>query len=288
MAVFLGAYVGDQQVSAIYLGDTLVWSASPFDPDAEAYIAAVEAADGEPLEDEVKQAVQAFIAGCKSDPSPNSGVSNWEAIKTACLMCVGRTLSGALVPLKGTDTPINSGFTDDDYERFVGITGGSGKSVSSGRLNNVDPRNNKSVSVYISQPYAAATRAATQGYLAATNAEGHTQLLTTYNAGKDQFNVYFRLNSAEGQAAISTTYPTIEGLFGASRTNGSQVATLINGALSNQINSSVTPSSGGMLVLTRGSDYTLATMSFYHIGEAVDLTALDARLDTLMAALQTL
>ena len=51
MAVFLGAYVGDQQASAIYLGDTLVWSNSPLDPEASAYITEAESEEGEELEE---------------------------------------------------------------------------------------------------------------------------------------------------------------------------------------------------------------------------------------------
>ena len=46
-----------------------------YDDDAIAYINAVEAADGQSLEDYVKIAIHDFIIGCKADPSPVRGLS---------------------------------------------------------------------------------------------------------------------------------------------------------------------------------------------------------------------
>jgi phage-related protein len=72
------------------------------DGNAAAYIAAVEAADGQTLEAGVKIAISNFVAGCKTD-------GTWNAIKASCILAGARTLSGALVPLAGT-APTNFNF----------------------------------------------------------------------------------------------------------------------------------------------------------------------------------
>jgi hypothetical protein len=72
------------------------------DPDAKAYIAAVETADGQALEPAIRTAYDQFIRGCKSD-----GI--WDAIKASCILAGARSLSGALVPLVGA-APTNNNF----------------------------------------------------------------------------------------------------------------------------------------------------------------------------------
>jgi hypothetical protein len=66
-----------------------------YDADAQAYITAVETADGQALETGVRDAINAFVVGCKAD-----GI--WNAIKASCILAGARTLTGALVPLVGT------------------------------------------------------------------------------------------------------------------------------------------------------------------------------------------
>jgi len=61
------------------------------DPDAQAYITAVETADGQALETAVRTAINNFVVGCKAD-----GI--WNAIKASCILAGARTLAGALVP----------------------------------------------------------------------------------------------------------------------------------------------------------------------------------------------
>ncbi|NBN88588.1 MAG: hypothetical protein EBV32_05835, partial [Proteobacteria bacterium] len=76
------------------------------DADANAYIAAVETADGQALEGDTRAAITAFVVGCKAD-----GI--WNAIKASCILAGARTLSGALVPLIGT-APTNNNFVSGD------------------------------------------------------------------------------------------------------------------------------------------------------------------------------
>jgi hypothetical protein len=83
----------------LYSDDSII---SGLDADAATYIAAVETEDAQALESAVKTAINDFVVGCKAD-----GI--WDAIKSSCIMAGARTLSGALVPLKGTG-PTNFNF----------------------------------------------------------------------------------------------------------------------------------------------------------------------------------
>ena len=113
-----------------------------YDTDAQAYITAVEAEDGESLESGVKDAINAFVVGCKSD-----GI--WDAIKASCILAGARTLDGALVPLVGS-APTNSNFVSGDYSRTTGLTGnGTTKQLNANRPGNADTQNNIHISSYL-------------------------------------------------------------------------------------------------------------------------------------------
>jgi hypothetical protein len=60
-------------------GLTLRKGWQPMDPDAAAYITAVETADGQALEEKTKIAIDNFVLGCKAD-----GI--WDAIKASCIL----------------------------------------------------------------------------------------------------------------------------------------------------------------------------------------------------------
>jgi hypothetical protein len=117
-----------------------------FDPDAAAYLRAVEAADGQALETPVKRAVDDFFRGTKAD-------GTFSALKAACLLCGARTLAGALVPLVGTaPTNVADGFVEGDYTRggaTPGLKGDGTSYLDSGRANNADPLNDRHYSVYL-------------------------------------------------------------------------------------------------------------------------------------------
>lgn len=125
-----------------------MWLLNPYrfgaalgDPDAQAYITAVETADGQALETVIRDAINAFVVGCKAD-----GI--WDAIKACCIMAGARTLAGALVPLKGP-APTSFNFTAGNYNRKTGLVGNaSNMYLNSNRNNNADPQDNKHLSVY--------------------------------------------------------------------------------------------------------------------------------------------
>jgi hypothetical protein len=131
----------------------LITGTQKTDPDALAYLSEVERADGQALESGTRDAVIAFVAGCKAD-----GI--WTAIKASCILAGARTLTGALVPLVGA-APTNVGglFVSGDYNRKIGLVGNeSTKYLNSNRNNNADPQDNKHVSLYASSLPTTATR----------------------------------------------------------------------------------------------------------------------------------
>lgn len=133
-------------VGAGVVGDSL-------DLDAAAFIARVEAADGQPLEPGVRLAYSDFVARCKSRPSGILGRSNWQSMQTGffALHCGQRTLAGALVPLIGP-TPTNNNFVAEDYSRTQGIKGdGVGKDLSYNVLGTDLPVSDRSLGIYITE-----------------------------------------------------------------------------------------------------------------------------------------
>jgi hypothetical protein len=241
-----------------------------FDSDALAYIAAVEAADSEQLEPRVRVAINDFVFGCKTD-----GI--WSAIKASCIMAGARTLEGALVPLVGT-APTNVNFVSGDYNRKTGLVGdGSTKYLNSNRASNSDPQDNRHLSVFIS-----AVGAVSQYYI--SNRE--SGLGTTHLLRRTSGTLLSRVSA--DTFGDSLTQVAV-GFAGASR---SLAASYI--ARNNSTNKIETISSDGVTadvfeVYRRGAGvgvlgYSSARLSFYSIGESLDLAKLDARVSALMTA----
>ena len=115
----------------------------PLDADAQAYVNAVEVADGQRIEDPVRFAINNFVIGCKAD-----GI--WSAIKASCILAGARTLAGALVPLVGTaPTRFGTG-AGWLYNRKTGLKGnGTDNYINSDRSNGVDPQDNIHLSAYL-------------------------------------------------------------------------------------------------------------------------------------------
>lgn len=241
------------------------------DPDAAAYITAVEAADGESLETAVKVAIHSFVKGCKND-------ALWSAIKASCILAGARTLSGALVPLVGT-APTNVGFVQANYDRKTGLVGnGSTRSLNSNRNSRADSQNNKHVAVYATSLTTTADRAALGAGRALT---GATVIAPSTTA------VSFR-NNASTLSTISGTFTS--GLFGSSRSLADSYVIRSNGADSSLSVSSELPAnfSYGVFSNRTGAgpvDHSDASLAFYSIGESIDLALLDARVTDLINAI---
>jgi hypothetical protein len=238
------------------------------DNDANSYLLAVESADGHELESGVITAVEAFITGCKSD-----GI--WTALKASCILAGARTLNGALVPLVGT-APTNSNFVTADYNRKTGLKGdGTTKFLSANRNNNADPQNSKHVSVNISELH---TGTVSQWFISSGNSGvGHCAILFG--------SASYRFNSINGSGLTSNVSPS-SGFKGANRNNSATFDRRNAGSTAAITDPSRTPVNANFNVFKRdGGNHANARLSFYSIGEHLDLALLDTRVSTLMTDL---
>lgn len=236
-----------------------VISGSGFDPDAQAYINAVEAVDGQALEAGVRTAINAFVVGCKSD-----GI--WNPIKASCILAGARTRLGAMVPLVGA-APTSFNFVDGDYDRKTGLIGdGSTKYLLLNRNNVDDPQDNQHVSCYASVVGGAAAISLFSG----SNLPGasHVGLIA----------VRSRNNAAIGLAMQV-------GFNGISRSVSGFYAQRVNDTSVVHSQSSQPPANGTFALLRNETSHGTHRISFYSIGEDLDLGLLRTRLDTLMIAL---
>ena len=244
---------------------TLRQTWQPMDPDAAAYITAVETADGQALEEKVKIAIDNFVLGCKAD-----GI--WNAIKASCILAGARTLTGALVPLKGT-APTNYNFVSGDYNRETGLIGnGSTKYLDSNRNNNADPQDNVHQSVYASSLPTSGISLIGAGVTEA----GSTHINSTSA----------RNRSSSSSGALSPT----TGFYGHTRNTSSAFTLRINSVDSTLNIASQASYSNAVTVFARSSDsgvtlYSNPRLAFYSIGESLDLARLDARVTDLINAI---
>jgi hypothetical protein len=254
---------------------------SAYDTDAQTYITAVEAADGQSLEAATKDAINAFVVGCKSD-----GI--WSAIKASCILAGARTLAGALVPLVGT-APTNNGFVGGDYDRKTGLVGnGSSKHLDSNRNNNADSQNNNHNAVWLS------TYTSGDQYLMASVVTGGAFNGSNFLLARSSAAFFRNRYDGSGNESLAATGSQFSGgLFGMSRTSSSVVnVTYRQNAgqvFSSNSTGSNTPSSTTIDLFRNAagsnSTYSNCRIAFYSIGESLTLASLDARITTLMSAL---
>jgi hypothetical protein len=241
------------------------------DPDALAYLAEVERADGQALESDVRDAVIAFVAGCKAD-----GI--WSAIKASCILAGARTLAGALVPLVGT-APTNVGglFVSGDYNRETGLVGdGNTKYLNSNRNNNADPQDSQHISVY-----ATTANTGTRWYFGAGVGGAGS---TTCNSLSPS-NVEFRSHNS---AILSPNRTNATGLIGVTRSGSTAITTRSNAGNTTHSTLSQSPFVGNLGIFSDpglvASTAANARLAFYSIGESLDLALLDTRVTTLVNA----
>ena len=252
-------------MTLILSGDiTLRRTWQPMDPDAAAYITAVETADGQALEEPVKIAIDNFVLGCKAD-------GTWNAIKASCILAGARTLSGALVPLAGT-APTNFNFVSGDYDRKTGLVGdASTKYLDSNRDNNADPQNSQHMVVYATN-----IGSLGKGFISVESGPGLGSSNVVYGSNGLLFT---RSRSSLGSSSASLA----PGLVGISRGNASSYLTR-----SNKQNTVINVASDGVLSETiyiyrrNLNEVSNARLAFYSIGESLDLALLDARVTDLV------
>ena len=254
----------------------LISSVFTYDEDAGNYIQAVETADAQALEPATRQAINNFVLGCKAD-----GI--WNAIKASCILAGARTLAGALVPLVGA-APTNVGglFVAGDYNRKTGLVGnGSTKYLKANILDSVIPQNSSHLSVYGSSLPDGSSTAPWLG------AEQSTLDRATFLYGIVGLGV--ALNRSSGGGLVGSLRGS--SLFvGSSRSSSSSVIIRSGNRDTTVSSTSVTPSSAEYYVFTIGKgngtvgNRSNARLSFYSIGESLDLALLDTRVTALINA----
>jgi hypothetical protein len=243
------------------------------DPDAAAYITAVEVADtaaGQSggLETATKVAIHSFVKGCKAD-----GI--WPAIKASCILAGARTLTGALVPLVGT-APTNFNFVSGDYNRKTGLVGdGSTKYLDSNRANNADPQNNFHLAGFVSVAASAAGTIMGSG----GNVTGASAIVYSTTVG-------WRFRSRASVISGSLGSAATIGFVGSSRSQGAEYAARAGATNLTVATASQSPRTPNIFVFDSEGLANLynGSIAFYSIGESLNLALLDARVTDLINA----
>jgi hypothetical protein len=238
------------------------------DPDAADYFARIVSA-GSSISAANKTAVDAFVKGCKAD-----GI--WSAIKASCLLAGPDDLTGALVPLVGA-APTNFNFVTGDYNRLTGLVGdGLTKYLNSNRAGNADLQDNQHLGVYLTSVGTGIQRVLSNG----GNETGTSSLAIAI--GNPSISRSQSTTAGNHTSNISTGY------FGLSRSSSTSYFHRNASANVTHTISSQTPRSNNIDVF-RGAGaqviYADARLSFYSIGESLDLALLDARISTYMASI---
>jgi hypothetical protein len=261
------------------------------DPDVINYIEAVEAADGEPLEQDVVTALEAFILGCKVD-----GI--WDAIKSSCIFAGARTFAGSIIPLAGvTHTYVlNIGNIVTHYNRKTGMLfPRDGVSVNSNRGHTAESFTDRHIAAYVT--------AAGAGQIVGNSDSLYRGSFISAPSSVYLFGVAGNSNDWNFGAATPDIPNTTTGFLGASRGANSDAGTQTRltpsshyvyrggGATYDRFfNASTGASSepikiGGFVNL--GGYEGNKRVSFYSVGASLDLSKLDARVTKLMTTLST-
>jgi hypothetical protein len=243
------------------------------DSDVRAYIAAVEAADTQPLEQGVKDAYRDFVVGCKAD-----GI--WDAIKASCILMGARTLSGALTPLKGAaPTNVSNNFVSGDYNRETGLLGAFGKYIDSNRNRQDDPQDSSHIAAYISVPHPSVSGFARLFGCAETGA-GRSRILRNSNDTEALLS-----HGRNSQATVNTGGLNV--FTGLNRSSSASYDYRINGNTGTEADVSEARPNANWHIFNNNPISTafLGRIAFYSIGESLSLSNLDSRISTLYAAI---
>lgn len=251
-----------------------------YDGDALAYIDAVEAADGQALERGVKIAISDFVSGCKQD-----GI--WNSISACCLLAGARTLDGALTPLKGAGAT-NFNFVAGDYDRKTGLLGAiTGlKHLDTNVRNDALPMDTRHLAVYATS--AGTDLGLNNTYIGSVSSDGAGRSDIEAQDGGTKLNFY----ASSINSSLRITRSGATGFFGVSRSSSTSISARAGGSTTSADIASTTPYNGRILVFCRDyGDFVDsnidARMSFFSVGLSVDLALLDARVASLMNALNS-
>jgi len=242
---------------------------SGVDLDFKNYISKIETADGASLETTTKDAIKAFILGCKSD-----GI--WSSIISCAIFAGARTLNGALSTLKGSALT-NNLFVPDNYNRQSGLLGGTGKYLNTNLTNTIDATNRNTVhaatytTTASSGGYTLGSDTAQNGSIALRPYSGATSIFRAHNGGSIDSTgavVGFAGVSRSTSTNINLYYKTSTGYFsGTSASNSVAVTVPTNIYVFDRFNTGIPYNN---------------RIAFYSVGTHLDLVKLEARVKTLI------
>lgn len=256
------------------MGTLIVNQYLNFDVDATAYIAAVESADGQTLENTTRMAFDRFIKGCKAD-----GI--WDDIGTACILSGARTLTGALTPLKGT-APTNYNFVSGDYNRKTGLLGDKTNKYLDSNVfpNTIFTQNDVHISAFVSVESPSVSTVQTVW----GNTTFSTQSISlAYVSG---FLTVPRLYSKSGTSNVTGNTgfgSTPLDFCGVSRNNSANF--ICRNRNSEQIftaDSTTVVNNSVEFFAREGTSHFGGAISFYSLGTAINLLVLEQRVSQLM------
>ena len=240
------------------------------DVDALGFIRAVQTADGQSLEYPIRRAYNEFVAGCKED-------DNWDSIEACCIPIGARTLSGALIPLVGpAPTNVDNLLDSDDYDRSLGLKGdGVEKCLDSNYAYTSGYQNDCSLAIY-------ETEATLVGVPAGYN-DSSGNGTTISSSG---IRLYNNLASTH-----TPSDPTIAGFKGISRNSSGTYEYLSKDISNTNTATSAVITQGNIGILAQNTNGTFSSFStsriaFYAAGNNLNLTLLNARVNTLIRNIQ--
>lgn len=244
------------------------------DQDAATYLNAVAVADGQGLEAGVRAAVNAFVLGLKAD-------GLWSKMEACCILAGARTLSGALVPLRGP-APTNVNFVAGDYDRETGLKGDAATTYLDTNYSNsqTDGQNDKHAAVWV------------------TEALSNTGGVSLFGSGTPAGNTYMRANLTTptsmqmmicgASATLVTSAAQSTGFIGLNRAASAEFVrrfsstdTTVAVASNTQVEANMRVHMSG--TVGRGD----ARIAFYSFGRSITLGDLEGRLSTLITDLGT-
>ena len=256
---------------------TLVWTPGwngLTEPEAVSYVAAVEAADGQPLEFATAKAINDFVLGCKND-----GI--WNAIKASCILAGARTRLGALTPLVGA-APTSFNFIDANYDRKTGLVGdGSTKYLDSNRNNNADPQDSRHLAVFTkTTSFNSSNRVSWIGSVSSP-----LNLVDHDGSGGTAVRGF----STSNTPVIGSNLTGIGGFAGVSRATSAECTVRGASVSTTGASGSSAPNGDDILLFARSNSgvpqaYSNIRLAFYSIGESLDLALLDTRVTDLITA----
>ncbi len=250
-----------------------------YDSDAQAYIDAVESADGQALETDVKEAYNNFFVGLKDD-----GI--FSDLTACCITMGARTIAGALTPLVSSmATPTNNNFVSGDYSRTQGLEGdGSTKYLDSNHLATDDATDDCHCAVYEPVLHQAGAQAgAVIGYQDVNGVYDNAfQIVYAYNST-------FVIRCKDRNVSYNNRGSYV-GFSGLSRSSSSGFTLRYNGTdYAKTATSSTPPPSTSLYVMAQnhyGEGLQIPSngkIAFYSVGAALDLATLDSRVSTLFS-----